>query len=175
MTDLTMLDTFEGHEPGLILEIYWSKDGMLKKYLYNGMEEWLNIGENTHIKRREKLDVHFPLLFFTAIEAKKCGYIIPYNYKYEILSYNGLTCDPEDLIHVKSLLFEEVIGYHRNEDFSNVRNARNYGLFRKSTTRITDIIESVSSFKSNFISHYDIKNGGHFHDHRFNFICRTIS
>jgi hypothetical protein len=116
MTDLTLLDTLQGHEPELKLEIYWSRDGLLKKCLYKGMEEWLSIGENTHVKRRDKLDVYFPLVFFTALEAKKYGYIIPCNYEHEILTYNGLTCDPEDLIHVKSLLFEEVIGYHRKED-----------------------------------------------------------
>lgn len=68
------------------------------------MEEWLNIGENTHVKRRDKLDVHFSLAFFTALEAKKYGYIILCNYEHEILTYNGLTCDPEELILVKSLL-----------------------------------------------------------------------
>lgn len=109
---LELLNKFDGHEPELILEIYNSEIGLLKKCIFKDQIEWLEVGENTYMKRLEKLDIHFPLVFFTAVEAKKYGFIIPCNYKSEIFSYHGLTCDPENLKLLELVSMDEAIGHH---------------------------------------------------------------
>lgn len=109
---LKQIDELVGHEPGLILGIYKLNDALLKKCEYNRETEWLEIGENTYLKRLDKLDRYFPLVFFTAMEAKKYGYIIPCNYEGELLSYHGLSCDPENLQLIELISFNEAIGIH---------------------------------------------------------------
>lgn len=110
--NLIELDNFEGHELGLTLRIYKANNVLIKKCEYNNETEWLEIGENTDLKRLDKLDRYFPLVFFTVFEAKKYGYIIPCNYVGEILTYHGLSCDPEDLELIELISFDEAIGNH---------------------------------------------------------------
>jgi hypothetical protein len=114
--DLIELDIFDGHEPGLKLTVFSSDTGLIKKCEFKDQVEWLKVGENTHNKRLDKLNIHFPLVLFTAIEAKKYGFEIPCNYEGEIHSYYGLSCDPEKLCLTKKISFSEAIGHHMRVD-----------------------------------------------------------
>ena len=114
--NLIELDFFDGQEPGLKLTVFNSDIGLIKRCEFKDQIEWLKVGENTYIKRLDKLNIHFPLVFFTAVEAKKYGFVIPCNYKGEIHSYYGLTCDPEKLKLIESISFSEAIGNHLKID-----------------------------------------------------------
>ena len=114
--NLIKLDIFDGNEPGLKITVFNSDTGLIKRCEFKDQIEWLKVGENTYNKSLDKLDIHFPLVFFTAIEAKKYGFKIPCNYEGEIHSYYGLTCDPEKLELTKKISFSGAIGHHIRVD-----------------------------------------------------------
>ncbi|MES2410758.1 MAG: hypothetical protein V4535_04870 [Bacteroidota bacterium] len=116
--DLIECIKYEGHEPGLSLIIYKDtiNETFVKKCMYKDEIEFLKIGESTHSKKLNKLDIYFPLVFFDALEAKKYGLKIECNSKYKFNSYFNLTCDPENLITVENILFQEAIGHHLKID-----------------------------------------------------------
>lgn len=106
------LDSYEGHEPDLKIFILKQGEKLLKKCEFKSLVEYLQIGENTNAKRQDKLNEYFPLVFFTEVEAKKYGFMIPCGYKGRIHTYNGITCDPENLRLIKTIDFNEGIGFH---------------------------------------------------------------
>ncbi len=114
--NLIELDIFDGHEPGLKLTVFNSDIGLIKRCEFKDQIEWLKIGEDTHNKRLDKLKIYFPLVFFTAIEAKKYGFEIHCNYIGEIHSFYDLTCDPEKLKLIKRISFSKAIGNHIKSD-----------------------------------------------------------
>lgn len=48
--ELNELASYSGHEPGLLISIYNSNNGLLKKCVYKGEVEWLKVGESTYKK-----------------------------------------------------------------------------------------------------------------------------
>lgn len=109
---------YDGHEPGLFIIIYKDikNETFLKKCIFKEEIEFLKIGESTYSKRLGKLDSYYPLVFFDALEAKKYGLKIECNSKYKFHSYFNLTCDPENLITLENVLFEDAIGHHLKID-----------------------------------------------------------
>lgn len=125
------LDSYEGHEPDLKIFILKQGEELLKKCEFKSLVEYLQIGENTNAKRQDKLNEYFPLVFFTEIEAKKYGFMIPCGYLGRIHTYNGLTCDPENLRLIKTIDFKEGIGFHEKLEQFECPSCKNIWLIKE--------------------------------------------